>query len=72
MVIDEDLYNALRCALARLDAIASAAESAVDNARWPPGSDPRQIQRIGHLVSAVSTAAAEAMLAVDKLIAEIH
>ena len=71
MQIDADAFDTLRTAVAKVDALAAAAEQAYDNAIWPPGTDRQQIERLAHLVGASREAAEAALCAVDALNADI-
>jgi hypothetical protein len=64
-------YDDIRVAVAKVDAIAHAAEATFDSAIWPPGADRRQTERIAHLVGAAREAAEAALSAVDELSTKI-
>jgi hypothetical protein len=70
MQVKPEAFDDLRTAVAKVDALAAAAEQAFDNAIWPPGADRQQVERIAHLVGASRETAESALCAVDALNAD--
>lgn len=67
--IDIDIaaeMDALRIAVGKVDAIAAAAEEMFDNTIWRD-ADPLHLDRMAHLIGAVSESATLAVAAVDHL-----
>lgn len=71
LTIKPEAFDEVRTAVAKVDALASAAEAAYDGLSLPQGTDRQQVERVAHLVGAAAAAAADALLAVDALNAEL-
>lgn len=61
----ENRYDELRIAVAKVDALAAAAEEMFDNTSWGPDVDRQRLDRNAHLIGATREAAEAALLAVD-------
>jgi hypothetical protein len=63
-------FDEIRIAVARVDSLASAAESMFDNTSFGAGVDRQTIERLAHLIGATAEAAAAAVVVVDRLNAD--
>ncbi|MEO7729626.1 MAG: hypothetical protein ABIY55_01535, partial [Kofleriaceae bacterium] len=60
-----EAFDALRLAVAKVDALAAAAEDHFDNTMWDGELDGQQLERTAHLIGLTREAAEAAVLAVD-------
>jgi hypothetical protein len=63
-------FDEIRIAVARVDSLASAAESMFDNTAFGADLDRQKIERLAHLIGATAEAAAAAVVVVDRLNAD--
>lgn len=67
MQVKPEAFDDLRTAVAKVDALAAAAEQHFDETQWGPHVERQRIERQAHLCGAVREAAEHALLAVDAL-----
>ena len=63
-------FDELRIAVARVDALASAAEELFDNTMWDGHVDPQRLERAAQLIGMTREAAEQALNAADAANAE--
>ena len=65
------IYDELRTACAKCDALAHATSVLFDDVPWGGEIDQQRLERLAHLVGATAEAAAAALLVVDRLGADL-
>lgn len=63
-------FDEIRTAVAKVDALAHAAETMFDETVFDGTLDSQRIERLAHLIGATSEAATAALVVVDRLNAE--